>query len=310
MITKEMDLNNLLELKNKTNIIYGSGLNGKAVYESLVSKGITIAYFYDDDETRWGEEYCSLKILSRNELIDIAKTKSSVVNIIVSSIYIAQIEEKVVNLGFENIYTDLKVLLKRDEKVLRFVDYKNNIEYIKNLDILTDKFDDILSKRFFQIMKQSVIQGKAIEEMRELYTEEKQYFLKKFKGRLDEYTFLDAGAYTGDTVRELLNEGIKPKKVYCFEADHNNYSKLSSWINVQESNIFVGINLGLWDSHTMLGMKLDHYNARVTENVNEHMVECVTIDDYFKDIKIDYIKMDIEGAEQKALIGASCIIQI
>ena len=54
---------------------------------------------------------------------------------------------------------------------------------------------------------------------------------------------------------------------------------------------------------TKLGMKFNNYNARIDLDSEEITVETTTIDEYFKNIKIGFIKMDIEGAERRALTG-------
>lgn len=50
-------------------------------------------------------------------------------------------------------------------------------------------------------------------------------------------------------------------------------------------------------------MKFSNYNARVDLNSQETVVETITIDEYFKEISLGFIKMDIEGAERRALQG-------
>lgn len=47
-----------------------------------------------------------------------------------------------------------------------------------------------------------VLAGRAVKDIVELYCREKQYFLNCFRGKLSGLNFIDAGAYTGDTLRE------------------------------------------------------------------------------------------------------------
>ena len=138
---------------------------------------------------------------------------------------------------------------------------------------------------------------------------EKQYFIKEFEGKLDGLTFLDAGAYTGDTVRELLAEGIQPESVYCFEADSSNYAKLKKWVDSEKIVNIYCENYALWNKPEKLSMKYSNYNARITLDDAGGMVEGIRIDDYFKDIRLGFIKMDIEGAERQALSGGMKVIK-
>lgn len=84
MELKEIDFTDIEERLQGKNVIYGAGHNGKFVYELLDSAGVQTEFFYDDDVTRWGENYCGKRILSKKkfELLDKNET-----NIIISSIY-------------------------------------------------------------------------------------------------------------------------------------------------------------------------------------------------------------------------------
>ena len=263
--------------------------------------------FYDDDRSRWGDLCCGRKILSENELLSMDRKNA---NIFISSMYIGQIAAKVKKMGFLNVFTALDILLKKDTDYFQFQEYGGDESYIDRLNCLAEASCDIQSKKYFQLIKQTVEHGKALRDIMDLYCSEKQYFLNCFKGKLNGINFLDAGAYTGDTVREILNEGISPAGVYCFEADYDNYRKLKVFRDRECEMInLICENYALWDCHTRLGMKLSNYNARVDLECTETSVEAVTIDDYFRDIKVGFIKMDIEGAERKALAGGMRTIE-
>lgn len=289
------------------NIIYGAGYNGKLLYEMLKSRGVAIDAFYDDDRNRWGDFYCDKKILSIDELVAYDK---NITNIFISSMYIKQIADKICKLGFKEIFIALDMLLEKDTDTFNFSEYQNNYNYIHDLEYLIDAIQDSQTKKYFELIKKTVMSGKALHEITDLYCDESQYFLNCFKGKLNGKKILDAGAYTGDTVRELAEKDIYPARVYCFEADLNNYRKLEIF-REQNSRVFELIceNYALWNVCTKLGMKFANYNARIDSDAEETTVEAVTIDDYFENIKIGFIKMDIEGAERKALEGGIKVIK-
>lgn len=75
----------------------------------------------------------------------------------------------------------------------------------------------------------------------DLCSKEKQYFLECWKNRINGNNIIDAGAYTGDTVRGIILEKIRPENIYCFEADHNNFTRLEHFKNEQRiSNMYRG----------------------------------------------------------------------
>lgn len=302
MEVKEVDFDAIdQEMYTQENIIYGAGYNGRLLYEMLTDRQVSVVAFYDDDESRWGEVYYTKKILSKAEL---AKRDMNNTNILIANQYTAQIISKVQELGFSKVYTVLDKIVERDTEVFRFYEYQNNPKYLEDLDGLIKGSSDAETKQYFEVVKRTLIAGKALPEIAKLCSIEKQYFLKCFKEKLNGIHFIDAGAYTGDTVREMKEENIQPAGVYCFEADYHNYTKLKKYIEQNKGNNgWFCENYALWDTHTKLGMSSENFQARVDINSKEAVVETVTIDDYFQTIQTGFIKMDIEGAERRALAG-------
>ena len=289
------------------NIIYGAGYNGKLLYDKLREKDINIFAFYDDDSSRWGEQYCGREIISRERF---SKIDDENTNIVISSMYVGQILEKLQYLQKGQIFTAIEILLQKDTEDFHFSEYQHNKQYIEELNWLENQFDDALSRSYYQILRETVLIGKALPLICDLYCGEPQYFLDTIKEKINSVNVLDAGAYTGDTVRQMFSCGIEPDTIYSFEADKNNYYKLiKTREKFKDKAKWICENKALWNENTILGMKFDNYNARIDVNSSDMSVEAVTIDDYFQDKDIGFIKMDIEGAELNALKGGISIIK-
>lgn len=307
MKVKEIKLDALEEgLYRNKNVIYGAGYNGKLLFELCSKKNIRIDAFYDDDESRWGEPYCTKNVLSKEELTILDKNTT---NILIANQYTEQIIEKVKNLGFENIYTVLDKIIERDTEVFHFNEYQTDEVYHEELNKLIGISEDRETKQYFEMIRKTVLCGKAINEIRKLYCAETQYFLDCFHGVINDCSFIDAGAYTGDTICAMLEKGIHPSEVYSFEADINNYIKLEKFFKkaVRNDNWHCE-NYALWDVHTKLGMKFGNFQSKVDAG-KDALVEAITIDEYFETIKVGFVKMDIEGAERKALAGGMKVIR-
>ena len=212
--------------------------------------------------------------------------------------------KKAFELGFLKVYTFVNFLLKRDAEIFEFNKHKHNEKYIEQIKLLKNKFNDEESLKYLDVILNSTIQGKALHEITNICTNEPQYFLKSFIDRLNGINLVDAGAYTGDTLREMISLGIKPKNIYCFEADINNFQKLKAFqYDINYINNIYFENYALWNEKTFIGMSLNNYNARVDLKNEEKNIETIVIDEYFQFIPIGFIKMDIEGAERYALAG-------
>lgn len=119
---------------------------------------------------------------------------------------------------------------------------------------------------------------------------------------------VDLGAYDGDTIREFLafTKG-KYKSIDAFEPDEKNFKKLLSKTEEIENASF--FNLGAWDKkETLFFEKKAGRNSRQSEN-GSFAVSFDSVDNVISH-SVSFLKMDIEGAEMKALEGAKKTIAI
>jgi FkbM family methyltransferase len=128
-------------------------------------------------------------------------------------------------------------------------------------------------------------------------------------------TVLDLGAHIGyDTL--IMAKLVGPKgKVYSFEPDSKNFELLKKNVEVNHFKNVILINKAVNDKSKVLKFYIsqentaDHRLYDSNDNRNYVEIQSVSLDDYFKKtIKVDFVKMDIQGSEVKALLGARKII--
>jgi FkbM family methyltransferase len=124
---------------------------------------------------------------------------------------------------------------------------------------------------------------------------------------------LDCGANVGVTVHEELAAGAKtvvavepaPENIECLR---RNYAS-----EIQSGRVII-VSKGVWDRDDFLTLRVDPKNSAADSFVihregalDVDKIPLTTIDEIVADLKlprVDYIKLDIEGAEPKALAGA------
>jgi len=106
----------------------------------------------------------------------------------------------------------------------------------------------------------------------------------------------------------ILREGI----IIAFEANPKIYKQLL--LNIKNNNLknIIAINIGIWSKKTTLKFVNQGANSNIVQNGknstnNTIEIAVESIDNQIKRLginKIDFIKMDIEGAEIEAIKGA------
>lgn len=112
----------------------------------------------------------------------------------------------------------------------------------------------------------------------------------------------DLGAYTGDTVQEILcATGGRYKAIYALEPNAKSFQKLQkNTAGLQNVQLFP---LAAWDKNeTLLFGKTASRGAHAAQNGLP--VQAVRLDDIL-DAPVTLLKMDVEGAEARALAGAA-----
>jgi len=114
---------------------------------------------------------------------------------------------------------------------------------------------------------------------------------------------VDIGANIGYYTLIFAKLVGKKGLVYAFEPDLDNFEILKKNIKLNNYNNVILINKAVSNKNGKLKLYLseknlaDHYSFDSNDGRKSIDVDCVSIDEYFRDIKIDFIKMDIQGYE-------------
>jgi len=172
---------------------------------------------------------------------------------------------------------------------------QNESKYQETYNLLTDEKSKEIFKKVLNFKMTFDL------EFMEGFTNnfEEQYFDKELIPNIKNISFVDGGAYVGDTLPSIIKKFRDYKKIYCIEPNdlHIKIAKR----NFSEQRDIEFINCGLGNKK-----RISSQNQEVQDNcTHDYQSESIdTIDNLIKE-KVDFIKLDIEGAEQDTIEGAN-----
>ncbi|MBR7184630.1 MAG: FkbM family methyltransferase [Clostridia bacterium] len=114
----------------------------------------------------------------------------------------------------------------------------------------------------------------------------------------------DLGAYTGDTIRQLLPLAPNLQEVWAMEPDRKTYAKLCKWGEENPQLSLHACEAGAWsEPGTMCFSHAGGRGAAFADSGRQVAVD--SLDNLVGERQIDYIKYDVEGAEYEALLGSA-----
>ena len=176
--------------------------------------------------------------------------------------------------------------------------------YLKNksrFDFVYERLEDGVSKKTFCDIINAKISGKT-EYLFDCETDKDEPY-RTFLKLNDSEIFVDLGAYRGDTVSEFLSRVSDYKAIYAAEPDTKTFLKLENALKgLKNVNL---INACISDK---CGKEPFCMNASRGSSNKENATLCdsVTLDSITD--RATFIKMDVEGAEAKAISGAKNLI--
>ena len=233
-------------------------------------------------------------------------------------------------------YSDFVILLSfasnRGEVIDMLYDIDKNYDmYVPDMPVagVEEYFDlDFYNQHYDEIVR--AYRSLSDDESRAIFTSvinykltgRMKYLLECYSTRDEIYSLLpaekirrviDAGAYNGDTAREMKGYFPNLEEVYAIEPDRKNFKKLVKYSEAEGNGRIYPINSAAWSKDScgiFFGSGNRNSTAVATASFEhcEDEVKMVSIDTLCT-AKVDYIKYDVEGAEKDALIGSHKTIE-
>lgn len=283
-------------------VMYGMGNGADKILAVCERYGIEISDFFASDGFVRGHSFHGKVVISYSAM----KEK-----------YAGQ--DPIVLLSFASSLPDVLSLFKRVDEECEL--------YAPDVPVFGDT---LFTQEFFELNRErmeSVWNALADDESKRIYENVIKY---KLSGKLsylwdsesdrDEVfekildctsirSYVDAGAYNGDTLREMLRFDPDLERAIALEPDARNYRKLCDWASTKVNIDIKCINAGAWNKNdTLLFDASGNRNAgiitkgNIVSKVKE--IRVTSIDEILDGDSVDYIKYDVEGSEKEALLGS------
>ncbi len=281
-------------------VFWGRGNTSEFYKSCFADESLSPKFFIDKNP-----KYAHTKYINDIEVLpptEISERLDNPIVFIVSANFKVRIEIKkqCQNLGLLAVNIDEYIFYKHSETIK--TNYNELVDELSKkiyLNLIFSRIDDL------EIAEQCVFDN--------------QYFcLKQFLQRNNNEVYVDCGAYVGDTIEKYISkkDGVF-KKIYAFEPDPANYNALAyrkkrilaEW--GYSSDKIICEQMGLDDhSYTIkISSSESSLSAQMINQENGVPVSVTTIDDYFSNEKVSFIKADIESYELRMLKGAAKTIQ-
>ena len=294
-------------------VIYGAGNIGRQLCTFLADRGISVSYFLDrkaQPDSQWN----GVPIFHPED-------------------------ERIPDAGRGQTHVIIGIF-NRDAEVLPIVraleakGYHKVTSFPKFHSCFADEFGDmywLTSRSTYGSAEAEIAEGLSVwadELSRRLYTAVLKYRLTGDEGVLPRpdmkhqyfpedipkwntpVRFVDCGAFDGDTAADLLANFEAVEAVAAFEPNQANFAKLAAFVR---KNLPVLGDVCLWPcavySHDgQLRFSSDKGEANRLENSGSELVQCVSLDTAIPGFRPTLLKLDVEGAECEALLGARRLI--
>ncbi len=293
--------------KNKPIWIFGAGNFGSDLAKILINESYNLLGFIETKPKF--NQLLGLPVLAWEELAIDDKKSQLAIGIFNRGMPLDRLYKIAEDSGFTEIFMPWDIYEKYGESLGRRFWLSKPELILNSLPAIKDTYDlladDVSKKCLLGILSFRLGLNTNYASFSH---SENQYFnqltLPLLKDR--KVVYVDCGAYNGDTLSEISKD-VDISESWLFEPDTKNFSDLVG--NVKEMQINAScIPCGVSDKYEILTFNGGGECGAISESGSQRII-AVALDQILPVNKIDFLKLDIEGAEAAALRGSKALIK-
>ena len=317
-INEENTLWEYLKTAGQPVVLYGTGDGADKVLARLAETGVPVSGIFASDEFVRGQQFHGFTVRTYSELLAL---REKVIVLIAFASELPDVLERFYKLAsVHETYAPHVPVFSGEETVTPAWIKKHETKLLA----VYERLADAVSRETFASVLNYKLSGK-LSYLQACTTNRPEDLRTIFSfGR--EETYLDLGAYNGDTVQEflLLTHG-RYKKIIALEPDKKNFKKLTDFVRQNELKHITCLQAGVWNDCGSLeltgngGRQSTFWEAdrsgfatqplsqtcSMKKKIKKQQVTVVSVDAVLGNDRADYMKFDVEGVEKEALEGAA-----
>ena len=295
-LIREQNVWDILKNSKKPTVLYGMGLGAEKIMDTLAQYGVEISDIFASDEFVRGHSFRGYKVLKYSEVCE----KYEDFNVVLCfASHLDSVIERISEINKEHCVFAPDVPVAGGGLFSREFIEENEEKF----NLVYNSLADEESKKVYTDILNFKVSGKIGYLLNSFCDKEEIY--RDILKLSDCENIIDLGAYDGDTIREFLAfTGGQYSYITALEPDEKNFGKLLK--NTEELFDITCLNMGAWDKKdTLIFENRAGRNSKLSSKGKS--VEVIDIDSL--ELSPTFIKMDIEGAELRALCGAEKTIK-
>ena len=305
-IKETCDVWQRLRETDKPIVCYGMGNGADKILAVLDRLGVAVSDFFASDGFVRGHQFHGKRVLSYSEVCEKYEDMLIVISF-ASSLpeVLARFDE--IDARFETVAPDVPV---SGDTLFTYAWFDENRS---GFEAVYDMLADEESRCIYENIINYKLSGK-ICYLREAVSDE--YLVNRDLVQPQTIgSYLDLGAYNGDTVRKLLEIAPNLKNIWAMEPDARNFRKLSAYADEEPRAQVRVYPYAAWNQRETLTFRVEgNRNSTIDKNgttgiavaqAKVRTVEAECPDAVLAGARVDYIKYDVEGAEREALLGTA-----
>lgn len=288
-------------------LVFGAGAFGRAACEALQALGFEVSGYIETQPRQAVLDH--LPVLSWQQAQQVMPGAQLVIGIFNRGAPLSQLRALAIGAGFKDVFLpwDIYGLLREHlgwRYWLEASDYLAN--HLQALEATYWALDDATSR--VCLLNLCRFRMGLQLDYAEFAHPERQYFnaitLPALGGRPSVY--VDGGAYNGDTLLDFA-AGHPIHAAYLFEPGIQNFARLVAQCKGLGWPV-ICLPLALSSGYEMLAFHDGNGEAGAIGRTGGSTIAAAALDDVLGHQRVDFIKLDVEGAEIAALDGAATII--